>query len=79
MQCTWGRRAQRLEPDPATARVVAWISAQRLAGHSVARIARGLNDAASRAPQQRTPALSCRAWFTDTATRLLLDPGRSPL
>jgi DNA invertase Pin-like site-specific DNA recombinase len=36
----WGRRAHRLEPDPQTAHVVRWIFAQRLAGHSVARIAR---------------------------------------
>jgi DNA invertase Pin-like site-specific DNA recombinase len=41
----WGRRAHRLEPDPETAPQVAWIFAQRLAGHSMARIARALNDA----------------------------------
>jgi DNA invertase Pin-like site-specific DNA recombinase len=41
----WGRRAYRLEPDPAAAPVVRWIFAQRLAGHSVARIARALNEA----------------------------------
>jgi hypothetical protein len=41
----WGRRAHRLEPDPATAPVVTWMFAQRLAGHSAARITRALNDA----------------------------------
>jgi hypothetical protein len=41
-----GRRAHRLEPDPDTAPVVAWMFARRLAGHSVARITRTLNDAA---------------------------------
>src|ERR1700720_1356393 len=41
----WGRRAHKLEPDPQTAPVVRWIFAQRLAGHSVARIARALNEA----------------------------------
>lgn len=41
----WGRRAHRLEPDPQTAPQVRWIFAQRLAGHSTARIARALNDA----------------------------------
>jgi hypothetical protein len=41
----WGRRAHRLEPDPATAPVVRWIFSQRLAGHSAARITRALNDA----------------------------------
>ena len=35
----WGRRAHRLEPDPHTAPVVRWMFAQRLAGHSLARIA----------------------------------------
>jgi DNA invertase Pin-like site-specific DNA recombinase len=35
----WGRRAHRLEPDPETAHIVRWIFAQRLAGHSVVRIA----------------------------------------
>jgi site-specific DNA recombinase len=36
----WGRRAHRLEPDPETAPVVRWMFAQRLAGHSAARITR---------------------------------------
>jgi site-specific DNA recombinase len=39
----WGRRAHRLEPDPDTALVVAWMFARRLAGHSIARITRALN------------------------------------
>jgi len=34
----WGRRVHRLEPDPRTAPVVQWMFAQRLAGHSLARI-----------------------------------------
>ena len=46
----WGRRAHRLEPDPETAHVVRWIFAQRLAGHSVARIARALNEAGDPVP-----------------------------
>ena len=46
----WGRRAHRLEPDPETAHVVRWIFAQRLAGHSVARIARALNEAGRPVP-----------------------------
>ncbi|GAA2116446.1 hypothetical protein GCM10009780_75060 [Actinomadura alba] len=41
----WGRRARRLEPDTDTAPTVKWIFAQRLAGHSLARITRALNDA----------------------------------
>ena len=49
----WGRRAHRLDPDPATAHVVRWIFAQRLAGHSVARIARALNEAGVPCPLRR--------------------------
>ncbi len=73
----WGRRAHRLEPDPDTAHVVTWMFAQRLAGHSVARIARALNEAGSRARRRPTPAatrtgrarrgrwaLSLRSWAT---------------
>ena len=39
----WGRRAYKLEPDPATAPVVMWMFAQRLAGHGTrtARVPRG--------------------------------------
>jgi site-specific DNA recombinase len=52
----WGRRAYRLEPDPETAPVVAWIFGQRLAGHSVARIARALNEASVPCPSAADPA-----------------------
>ncbi|MGZ4434967.1 MAG: recombinase family protein [Trebonia sp.] len=52
----WGRRAHRLDPDPATAPVVRWIFAQRLAGHSVARIARALNEAGVPCPSAADPA-----------------------
>ena len=51
----WGRRAHRLDPDPATAPVVRWIFAQRLAGHSVARIARALNEAGVPCPSAADP------------------------
>ncbi|GIH20077.1 hypothetical protein Raf01_82490 [Rugosimonospora africana] len=37
----WGRRAQRLEPEPTSAPHVQWMFAQRLAGRSVAGIALG--------------------------------------
>ena len=40
----WGRRLQRLDPDPNTAGHVKWIFAQRLAGASAAGIARALNE-----------------------------------
>jgi site-specific DNA recombinase len=53
---SWGRRAHRLEPDPETAHVVRWIFAQRLAGHSTARIARALNEAGVPCPSAADPA-----------------------
>lgn len=49
----WGRRVHRLDPDPMTAPVVRWMFAQRLAGHSAARITRALNDAADPLPVGR--------------------------
>jgi site-specific DNA recombinase len=52
----WGRCAHRLDPDPAAAPVVRWIVAQRLAGHSVARIARALNEGGVPCPSAADPA-----------------------
>ena len=40
----WGRRCQRLDPDPVTTPHVRWMFEQRLAGCSVAGIARELNE-----------------------------------
>jgi site-specific DNA recombinase len=54
VHASWGKRAHRFEPDPQTAHVVRWIFAQRLAGHSVARIARALNEAGVPCPSRRT-------------------------
>jgi hypothetical protein len=51
-----GRHAHRLEPDPATAPVVQWMFAQRLARHSLARITRALNDASVPCPSAANPA-----------------------
>jgi site-specific DNA recombinase len=51
----WGRRANRLEPDSETAHVVRWVFAQRLGGHSVARIARALNEAGMPCPSAADP------------------------
>ena len=74
----WGRRAHRLEPDPLTAPQAAWIFAQRLAGHSMARIARALNDAAvpcpSAADPQRNPHRSGSAWTLHTVRAILGNP-----
>ena len=74
----WGRRAHRLEPDPVTAPVVAWMFAQRLAGHSIARITRALNDAGipcpSAADPARNPHRSGAAWTLGTVASILANP-----
>ena len=79
-----GRRAHRLEPDPATAQVVAWMFTQRLAGHSAARITRALNDAGipcpSAADPKRNPHRSGARWTLRTVAAILANPrytGRS--
>ena len=61
----WGRRAHRLEPDPETAPIVRWMFAQRLAGQSLARITRALNDM----------EIPCRPRQTRSATRTAVPSG----
>ena len=74
----WGRRAHRLEPDPGTAHVVVWMFVQRLAGHSVARIARALNDAGIACPSAadpgRNPHRTGSAWTLGTVATILANP-----
>jgi site-specific DNA recombinase len=74
----WGRRAHRLEPDPATAPVVRWIFAQRLAGHSVARIARALNEGGVPCPSAADPARNAHrtgvGWTLGTVITILRNP-----
>ena len=74
----WGRRAHRLEPDPVTAPVVRWMFTQRLAGHSVARITRALNDAGipcpSAADPGRNPHRTGAAWTLRTVAAILASP-----
>jgi DNA invertase Pin-like site-specific DNA recombinase len=74
----WGRRAHRLEPDPETAHTVRWIFAQRIAGHSVARIARALNEAAIPCPSAADPARNPHrpgtGWTLGTVTTILGNP-----
>src|SRR5271157_1549716 len=74
----WGRRAHKLEPDPVTAPVVKWMFAQRLAGHSVARIARALNDAGipcpSAADPGRNPHRTGAGWTLRTVAAILANP-----
>jgi len=74
----WGRRAHRLEPDPFTAPVVRWMFAQRLAGHSAARITRALNDAGvpcpSAADPGRNPHRTGIRWTLRTVAAILANP-----
>jgi len=74
----WGRRAWRLEPDPEAAHVVRWIFAQRLAGHSMARIARALNEAGNPCPSAadpgRNPHRSGAAWTLGAVRSILANP-----
>src|SRR5215211_759344 len=74
----WGRRLQRLEPDPATAPHVRWIFAQRLAGHSVAGIARSLNERAVPCPSgvdpERNRHRSGAGWTLRAVAAILANP-----
>jgi hypothetical protein len=71
-------RVHRLESDPQTAPQVVWIFAQRLAGHSMARIAHPLNDAAAPCPSatdpERNPHRSGKAWTLHTVRAILGQP-----
>src|SRR6266568_2668468 len=74
----WGRRAHKLEPDLQTAHVVRWIFAQRLAGHSVARIARALNEAGVPCPSAADPGRNTHrtgtSWTLGTVITILENP-----
>ena len=75
---SWGRRAHRLEPDPQAARVVQWVFAQRLAGHSVARITRALNEAGILCPSAADPGRNAhragQRWSLTTVRAILANP-----
>lgn len=58
----WGRRLRRLDSDPATAQHVRWMFSQRLAGRSVAGIARELNER----------GVSCRRMWIQPETAIVL-------
>lgn len=74
----WGRRQQRLDPDPDTAPHVRWIFEQRLAGHSTAGIARTLNALGVPPPSAhdrvRNPHRSGTAWTLRTVAAILANP-----
>ncbi|HCT79691.1 MAG TPA: recombinase [Micromonosporaceae bacterium] len=77
-QARWGRMLHALEPDPRTAPWVQWIFARRLAGWTMAGIARELNDRGvpcpSRADRERNPHRSGEAWQLGTVRAILLNP-----
>jgi site-specific DNA recombinase len=73
----WGRRAHRLEPDPATAPVVAWMFGQRLAGRSAARTTRALRTVAAILANPRYTGR--QVWNRQRADRDLVDPANTGL
>ncbi|MEV6823341.1 recombinase family protein [Amycolatopsis sp. NPDC051102] len=74
----WGRRLQRLAPDPRTAPHVAWMFRQRLAGHSIASIARHLNERRVPCPSSADPDRNRHrtggAWTLRTVAVILANP-----
>jgi DNA invertase Pin-like site-specific DNA recombinase len=75
----WGRRLQRLKPDPATASYVQWIFTQRLAGHSVASIARALNERGVPCPSGVDPDRNRHRSGTGWTLRTVAAVGRARL
>ncbi|WP_228718513.1 recombinase family protein [Kitasatospora acidiphila] len=73
-----GMRIRRLDVDPECGPIVRWIFAQRLAGHSMARITRALNDTAvpcpSAADRDRNPHRSGDRWTVTTVRYVLANP-----
>ncbi|WP_212831977.1 recombinase family protein [Catellatospora sp. TT07R-123] len=71
----WGRPAFRLDPDSRTAHHVQWIFAQRIAGRSVANIAKLLNERGvpcpSRVDPDRNPHRSGEVWVQTTVRSIL--------
>lgn len=74
----WGRRLQRLEPDPNCGPVVCWIFAQRLAGHTISSITRDLNDRGVPCPSAvdpvRNPHRPGDRWCWSTVSTILANP-----
>jgi len=73
-----GRRAWRLDPDTQTAPVVQWIFAQRLAGHSLARITRALTETGIPCPSAADPGRNAHRtgerWSLTTVRAILANP-----
>ncbi|GAA4256347.1 recombinase family protein [Dactylosporangium darangshiense] len=75
VHATWGRRLQRLDPDPVTSPIVRWIFAERLAGRSVAGIAAALNERGVSCPSEaegsRFRRRAAAGWATTTVRSIL--------
>jgi site-specific DNA recombinase len=73
-----GRRCQRLYPDPVTSPHVRWMFQQRLAGRSVAGIARELNERMAPCPSdvdpERNRHRSGGVWTLRTVAVILANP-----
>lgn len=74
----WGRRLQRLDPDPDTAGHVVWIFTERRHGRSVASIARALNEAhvpcPSTADAERNSHRHGGVWADTSVAAILANP-----
>jgi DNA invertase Pin-like site-specific DNA recombinase len=74
----WGRRLQRLDPDPGTADTVTWIFARRLAGAGLTHIARDLNDRGVPCPSAADPDRNAHrrgsTWTLQTVASILGNP-----
>lgn len=74
----WGRRCQRLDPDPVTAPHVRWMFEQRVTGRSVAGIARELNERDVPCPSEVDPERnrhrSGGVWTLRTVAVILSNP-----
>src|SRR5690625_2484443 len=74
----WGRRLRRLDVDPVRAIHVRWIFAERLAGRSLAGIARRLNERGvpcpSGADRERNAHRPGQAWMVPTVAAILANP-----
>lgn len=74
----WGRRRQRLDPDPVTARHVRWMFAERLTGRSMAGIARELNERGVPCPSTADPERNRHrrgaAWNLRSVAVILANP-----
>ncbi|HZM84376.1 MAG TPA: recombinase family protein [Candidatus Limnocylindrales bacterium] len=74
----WGRRLHRLEPNPQTAPWARWIFARRLEGHSIAGIARMLNETGMPSPsgfdRERNRHRPGYAWHLRSVATILAKP-----